>query len=255
MKIKAIITILVIAIMAVFAGVVSAQEDDTTSTDRPNRPHALRVIGADVLEVVSEATGLTNVEILQQVRDGSTLAEVIGTTDADLDTVIEDVTTALTERIETALAEDRITQERADEMLENLPTLVDTTFNTVPDFENRRGRGDGNRNRAGNLTQLIVFDAVMEATDLSLLDLMTALGEEGTTLADIVTENGADVDTVISDIIATITEEVNIRVEDGTLTQEQADNLLENLEERLIERFNGELRIQGFGGERGRSNR
>lgn len=255
MKIKASLTVLVIAIMALFAGIVSAQEDDTTSTDRPERPRALRVIGAEVLGVVSDATGLTNIEILQQVRDGATLSEVIATTDADLNVIIEDVTTALTERIETALAEERITQERADEMLENLPTMVDTIFNTVPDFENRPGRGDGIRNRAGDLTQLIVFDAVMEATDLSLLDIITALSEDDTTLADIITENGADVDTVINDVIATITEQVNSRVEAGTLTQSQADRLLENLEERLTDRFNGELPIQGFGGERGRDNR
>lgn len=250
MKLKVMMSSIVIALLALTVGIASAQGDDS-STDRPDRPFALRGIASEVLTVVSEATGLSNQEILQQIRDGSTLAEVVEGTDADLATVIADVTTALTERIEAAVAEERITQDRADEMIANLPDRVDTIFNTVPDFE---GRGGGIRDRAGNLTQLIVLDAVMEATDLGLLDITTQL-RDGATLADIVTDNGGDVETVIADVVASVTEEINARVDAGTLTQAQADTLLENLEERLTDRFNGELPFQNFDGERGRGNR
>jgi hypothetical protein len=50
------------------------------------------------------------------------------------------------------------------------------------------------------------------------------------------------VDTLISAAEANITEAVNQAIADGRLTQAQADQLLEELHDRLAARVNGELR-------------
>jgi 3-hydroxyacyl-CoA dehydrogenase len=53
---------------------------------------------------------------------------------------------------------------------------------------------------------------------------------EGATLAEVVTNNGGDVDEVIAAAVAAATEQANQAVANGRITQEQADELLARLE-------------------------
>lgn len=243
MKTKALVVTIIVFVLSLFVGVVGAQEDEA----QPNRTRIVRMLGGEVVEIVTESTGLTTADILQQIRDGSTLAEIIADNGGDVDAIIAEVEAEVMSRIETAVEEARITQDTADIFLENLSENLTTFINSTHEMGNRDG-GLRNRVQAGVLGS--VADAVTEATGLDAIDIMQQL-RDGSTLAQIITDNGGDVDTVTATIIDNITTAINERIENGDLTQAQGDTILENLESTLSNWMNGELPQRPNRGQRG----
>jgi hypothetical protein len=90
------------------------------------------------------------------------------------------------------------------------------------------GQGPGGENCSGKPG----LEAAAEAIGIE----ESALAEElkgGRTLAEVAEEYGVDVETVIDAMVADATEHITKDVEEGRLTQEQADELLEGLEEHI----------------------
>lgn len=235
MKTKVTLIAIVVFAMSLVVGVVTAQDDELGL-------RGLRAVGSSIVEIVSDATGLTNQEIVEQLRDGATLAEIIATTDANLETIMADVEEHLIALIETALENERISQERADALLENLPETIDTIFNTSPDFGNR----GFDRNRVGAVFFANLLQAIMDETDLTLPEIVAQVSD-GTTLSEILEANGADANVIVDAVITDVTAAVNERVDNGDLSQEQAVTLLETLEQNLMDWLNGESPLP-FGG-------
>ncbi|MFC1987304.1 hypothetical protein ACFLVH_02005 [Chloroflexota bacterium] len=63
-------------------------------------------------------------------------------------------------------------------------------------------------------------------------EALCELRQEGKSLADIAAEQGVTVDELVAAIVAEKTEAVQARVNDGTLTQEQADLMIQQMAER-----------------------
>lgn len=226
MKSKAIVISILVIVMSLFVGVVSAQDD--TTTNRPGRGQGLL---QDIVEIVTEATDLTPQDIMQQLQDGATLAEVIENADGDVDAVMAEVEALMSEQIE-------------------------ELFNTEFDFAGRGGNGFGIRDRVHNGVMGDLATAISDATGLEPAEILQQL-RDGASLADIITDNGGDVDMVIATVLESVTTNVNERVESEQITQEQADTILENLEETITDFMNGDLEFppQGNrGGRGGRSN-
>ncbi|MCA9914351.1 MAG: hypothetical protein KC496_13440, partial [Anaerolineae bacterium] len=83
----------------------------------------------DAFDTISEATGLNFREIRQAVADGATLAQVIESNGGDVAAVSADLIARSTERVNQLLADETITQERADAFLSQLETRVDDFLN------------------------------------------------------------------------------------------------------------------------------
>jgi len=81
-------------------------------------------------------------------------------------------------------------------------------------------------------------EVVLEATGLTSEELRTAL-QDGSTIADLITANDGDIDSVIEELVAETTTQINERVEAGRMTQEQADEALANIEDTITARLDG----------------
>ena len=77
-----------------------------------------------------------------------------------------------------------------------------------------------------------LMDAVTQATGLTAREVLSEL-RDGKTLTDILTENGADPQTVSDAVKAQLTDEINQALADGDITQERADDLLGRLDTAL----------------------
>ena len=69
-------------------------------------------------------------------------------------------------------------------------------------------------------------------------ELRTALEPEGTTLADVAESQDVELDTLIDALVRAHEERIAQAVEDGRLTQDEADERLADLEEQVTERVN-----------------
>lgn len=134
---------LVFAMMVALVGVVAAQDD--APNGRRGKHNGRGLLGNST--IITDATGLTEVELRTALRDGSTIAELIEANDGDVDTVIAalvaEVTNNLTDKVEAG----NITQERADTILETLEEHITERVNGT--FERPDRDRDGRRGRRG----------------------------------------------------------------------------------------------------------
>lgn len=108
------------------------------------------------------------------------------------------------------------------------------------------GRGQGGRGGApmGERDGLLA-DAMIILTDASGLtpaEVAQAI-RNGSTLAELITANGKDVEAVKADALALVEDVINQAVADGKITQARADVLLAAAPERLENALNGTMRL------------
>ncbi len=136
-------------------GTISAEQADAIAQhlveNAPDRPGKGRV-GAFGRGVVSEAVtdllGLTPAEVREQLRAGSTLAEIATEQGVEPQAVIDELVAEAGERLDQAVANERITQEEADEKLADVTERVtDVVNNGRPE----RGDAEGFRGGPGRL--------------------------------------------------------------------------------------------------------
>ena len=105
------------------------------------------------LQELADITGIDLETLREGLQNGSSLADIVTSNGADLQTVIDTIvanrTETLTVRLDEAVANGRITQEQADERLASLSENVTTFLNSTPE-ELRQNMRDGMRNRFDN---------------------------------------------------------------------------------------------------------
>lgn len=237
---RVIVVVMVVAMLALMAGAVSAQDSNNGGerNGRGGRDGGRQMIGRELISLVAEQTGLTNVEVLQVMRDGSTIAEIMTENGGDVDALVSTIVANATERLNEAVAEERITQEEADERLIAIEETVTAILNgefELGDGPRGNGQGQGG-DRRGGLRNLI--GEIIEITGLDVEELRDQI-RDGATPAEIITANGGDVDAVIDTIVANMTARLNERVEAEDMTQERADEILSTIEQRVTDFMNG----------------
>ena len=230
-------------------GSVNAQTDDVpgddTTTDQPtdgdNRPD--RSHRAAHHEELALLLGVDVETLHEALHSGQTLASIAIEQGVNVDTVIAAIVESRATHIDGAVADGKITQEKADDLLAALEERVSFSVNEGRSTHDARGIGrrGGEGERLEELASLLGVEA-------------QALGESlrsGSTLADVAVEQGVDVDTVINTIVSSKTERIDAAVEEGRITREQADEHLAELEERVTTSVNEGRPDRGKGGPRG----
>jgi polyhydroxyalkanoate synthesis regulator phasin len=141
------------------------------------------------------------------------LADTSGTGSA----AVERITEALTGLV----SDGSLTQEQADEVASTL---------TEAGIGGHGGHGGGR----------LDLEAAATALNMTEDELHTALEADGTSLADVAGTQGVEVDTLIDALVTAAQDDIAQAVEDGELSQEQADERLADLETRVTERVNSD---------------
>lgn len=76
------------------------------------------------MEAAAEALGLTTDELKAQLQDGKTLAEIATDQGVDRQALVDALVASATERIDQAVANGKVTQEKADELKAKLPEVI-----------------------------------------------------------------------------------------------------------------------------------
>lgn len=238
MNVKKALIFVIAAIMVLSAGVVGAQDVAGQETDprHPPRPQVQRPAARmlrELVNIIAEETGLEPQEIVQQMRAGMAPAEIITANGGDVDAVVTEAVAIVTERVNQALEGGTITQERADNLLANLEERITQALNGE-----LRIRAPQNRPQLPRQQALRhVGRAVVEETGLTPAEIREQL-QSGDSLADILTENGVSVDAFAGEVLTPLETRLEQAVERGRITQEQADERLQNARERLSELLN-----------------
>lgn len=236
----------VVSVLAASVVPVLAQEGPG-GPGQPNRPFAGQTFGPGMhfqerpvwalietaLDAAAAETGLSVQEIAERVRGGESLAEVIAAEGGDVEVVIDAIVGEATARIDTAVVDGRLTQERADQMLANLEDGVTRAVNGEwrPFMRGRLQQG------VQRLATVGVVRLAAEETGMTPLEIRDEL-LDGATLAAILSENGVDVNAFVGEALGLFEARLETAVTNGRLTQERADSLLEQFQTHLETRIN-----------------
>jgi hypothetical protein len=108
----------------------------------------------------------------------------------------------------------------------------------APDQPPVDGEDQGRRGHRGGGCNL---EEVAEAIGIDVDELRAEL-DTGSSIADVATANGADVDSVVDAILAEKEDRLDSAVEAGDITEDEADERLADAEERALDRVN---RVRG----------
>jgi len=265
MQFKWMSPIIVVLAFVLAVGIVAAQDDAEATPETPTSESAPFLgmhrggfgggFGMDIV-TLTDATGLTAAEIRSALADGSTIAELIEANGGDVDALIADAVAEYGAYLAVAVEYERMTQEEADAQLAQFEEHLTARVNgelEAPFMDGFGGRGGfGQRGGFG-------FDlaTLTDATGLNEAEIRSALAD-GSTIAELVEANGGDLDALIAEVVSTFEERLATAVENGRLTQEEADARLAEFETNVSAWANGELEapfMQGFGGRGGRGGR
>lgn len=199
-----------------------------------------------LISIAAEKLGLTNDELIAELQAGKTIADVAVEKNVAVDTIVDAVLAAHTERLNEQVANGQLTQEQADAMLVLMKANVTERINGQGPAQGQGfgfggGRGDhagmgmmGGR-RGGPENSLVTV--VAEKLGLTPAELATEL-QAGKSVADVAQEKNVSVGTIAEAVLAPRTERLNELVAAGQLTQEEVDNYLSNQRVEVIERLN-----------------
>ncbi len=217
--------------------------DDTATSDADAPDDAAGRCGpghhAD-LGVAAEALGMTEDELRAALDEDTSIADVATEQGVDLQTVIDAMVADATARIDEKVAAGDLEADRAAEIKDNLVERITLLVNHEGRFGGP-GRGPGGPHPA--------LDVVAEALGMTEDELRAALDED-TSIADVATEQGVDLQTVIDAMVADATARIDEKVAAGDLDADRAAEIKANLVERITELVNHEGRPGRPGGPR-----
>lgn len=208
------------------------------------------------LTTIAGALNMTVADLQSALQSGKTVATLATEKGVALQTIVDALVAEQKTLLQQAVTAGRLTQEQADARLAELPAQLTTQLSTA--FT--PGVRDGGRGMPGDFGPGGSLATIATTLGVTESELLTAL-QSGQSVADVATEKGVDLNTVIAAIVAEQTTALQQAVTDGRLTQAQADQHLAILKANLPHLlslkgglghgFGGPGGRGGFGGERG----
>jgi polyhydroxyalkanoate synthesis regulator phasin len=201
---------------------------------------ALAVAGTGAAIAATDA--LSPEERSQAVIDDA--AKQLGVDPSELSAALKQ---ALKNRIDEAVADGKLSEEQADALEERLDSAGAPLV-----FGGLGGPGFGEHLGLWHLGHLGDLDAAGSYLGLTEDELRDALSE-GRSLAEVAKAEGKSVDGLVQALVSEAEERIDAAVDEGRLTQAQANELKDDLEARITELVNrepgsrSEFRGRGFG--------
>jgi len=219
MTLKNLFLNLALTVFVLAGGVMSVAAQDRPIRDRDR--DRLQLQAGDALTLVEEYTGLSGTELRDAMQEADSLAALIEANGGDVDAFIDEAVALAEERIDTAVANERMTEENAEELKAQLAEQITERVNGERPLLRRRGfrQGPGMMQGGGfgpgpfGMMNGDVVELAEDATGLTRAEIADAL-RDGETIAALIEANGGEVDAFVDDVTAIMTENMRERVED-----------------------------------------
>ncbi|MCE1253234.1 MAG: hypothetical protein LWX83_06745 [Anaerolineae bacterium] len=222
------------------AEIKSALEEWFTTGTRPDSLSFEQPLSEE-LRLVAEVLGLSDSELQKALDDGKTLTDLLKTQGISLDELISAVSEKRSEQTAQMVTDGKLTQTDLDKMLEDLKTNLTEWYDSGKIPEALMQRGGGVR---------VGYTEVAEALGMTVEDLTSAL-KAGTTISQLVQKQGITLDTLVTTLLQPFSEQLDKSVSDGKMTQAQADQKLADMKTDLTTRLeNNQLDAGGPGGDK-----
>lgn len=177
--------------------------------------------------ILSDLTGVSVEDIRSARESGDSLADIAEANDVTTDDYVAAVVAAATTAIDDAVADGKLSDERATEIKSGLTDKVTGMVTTEAGWHGR-SRGWAVK-LDGKPSPVVVLS---ELSGLSV-DEIRESRVEGTSLVDIGEANGVTRDAYVSELVSRATAAIDAAVEAGRLTEERAQAMKDGLADRV----------------------
>ncbi|HRE48481.1 MAG TPA: hypothetical protein PLD47_12215 [Aggregatilineales bacterium] len=231
-----------VLLCAMLFGMIAAPKPAHAQAPETGFP-LLREIVTALIRATTEATGLTEAELLLEVLSGTSLEKLVTEKGGDFKAVKAAVKSAVTERIETAVTAGTLTQAQSETLIASLDRAISrVTSGNIAEIARRAGGGDTPR-QALNAFLTEIVQAVATSLEMTPEDLLREL-VGGKTLAAVIKEKGGELSAIQAAVKPVVVEAIRKAAAEGKLTQETADAITARLD-ALLERVLNEVIKRG----------
>ncbi|MDI4649535.1 SHOCT domain-containing protein [Cohnella hashimotonis] len=203
---------------------------------------------------VAALLNLTEDQLKTQLTAGKTLSDIAAAQGVDAQKVQDLIVSAMTKRLDSRLADGKITQTQYDEQKATLAArAADALTNTFSGKGGGKGGHGGHGGGRGGFGGIDLKDNADIASLLGLTtdELSTQL-ESGKSLSDLAADKGVAVDTVTAKVVSLLTTALDQRLADGKITQTEYDaqkaKLADHAAQVVSRTFTGHDGAHGKGG-------
>ena len=197
--------------------------------------------GGNVISQVADILGIEEQDVLDGLKDGQTLAEIAvanDVTEAELLSELEELQIA---SIDAAVDEGTLTEDEAEtlkeDLADNLGTIIENTSNQQSQANQQPIAAGGQQFAGGN-----VISQVADILGIEEQDILDDL-KDGQTLAEIAVANDVTEAELLSELEELQIASIDELVDDGTITEDQAETLKEDLADRLEKIINNDVDV------------
>ena len=201
--------------------------------------HAFKAAG-DQIEAAADYLGLTRAQLLEELSDGDSLADVARQKGKSVDGLKTAMRNAMKADLEKAVDDGVLTRQQADRLYEKLSPGIDRLVEHGLPVPKRFGRGFGFGLGGGD-----VIEAAADYLGLTEAQLGEALSD-GDSLADVARQKGKSVDGLKTAMRTAMKADLDKAVEKGAITREHANEMLDELSGILDDAVEGNVRGFGF---------
>ncbi|NOY55489.1 MAG: hypothetical protein GXP34_05815 [Actinobacteria bacterium] len=175
---------------------------------------------------VADMLDMTVPELGKELEGGATLAQIAESRGSSGGEIVSTLVGEISQRLADQVAEGRITQERADEVLAGatgrIADLVESPHPGRVAFREHRSR----------LARLGALRIGADVLDMTPQELRSAL-QSGQSLGEIAASRGVDEDVLVDALLRPIREQVALAVERGRIDGDRAGRILDQAAERV----------------------
>ncbi len=180
-------------------------------------------------QIIVEQAGLDAKTVMESLKSGKTLETLITEAGKDVATVKQASIDAATKAINEAVTAGTVTQERADQMIANLSTVIDRLLSGNMPTGQRGG--------------LRLGAAVATATGMTPQEVKAQV-DAGKTLADVLTSKNIAIDSFVETQLQPVKDRLTARVTSGEITQALVDARLALARVEMTDRLNGTFKAE-----------
>ena len=213
---------LIIAFFMVFAATAPVFAQTPTPNDGTDPNHQQGWFAS-----LAQALQMGAADLQAALKGGKTIFQLASEKGVDLPGLVTTLTNSLSQRLQQAVTNGSLTQDQADQRLKTLQSGLNDWFTSgtmPPSLKTIAALRNADKTIADDL-------------GMSVKDLNTAL-KGGKTIAQLAQEKGISLDKLVTDVTAKHTAALKKAVQDGKMTQAQADEALSTLKNNITQWFN-----------------
>ena len=188
-----------------------------------------------ILMRISQLLGMEASELVPQLREGKTVAEIAEEQGIPASVVVDELLIRLQQRLDRAVADGRLSQEQAREKLSSAEVTISKMVHeaALEDIVRHQVKKILQKDKRARQTKLLLHQ-VCQIVNLDHMGMLAELKEDNK-IADIAEQQGISQNELLEELTQLAQDRLDAAVSKGKLDTQKAEEIMQNIRDRLAQ--------------------